>query len=315
MAALPRIQRAIISVSDKTNLPLLARALSSRHVEIIATGGTAKLLQEHHIPHIEVSDYTGFPEIMNGRVKTLHPKIHGGLLGRLEEDEAVMTAHHIAPIDLVVVNLYPFEKTIADPHCSLPEAIEHIDIGGPTMLRAAAKNFQRVTVVVDPNDYEKLIHEMDTHQGATTLETRHHLAQKTFAHTAHYDTVVANYLAPVSTADHFPEVLTRTFPKKQALRYGENPHQLAACYWDDPYPGSLANARVLAGKPLSYNNFMDADAALHCVQNLQTPACVIVKHATPCGAAQSHSQFTAYQQALATDPISAFGGIIAFNTP
>ena len=312
MATKPTIKRALISTSDKTGLVELAQQLTSLGIDIIATGGTAQLLSKEKIPVREVADYTGFPEIMDGRVKTLHPKIHAGLLGRRGVDDATMQAHDIHPIDLLIVNLYPFQKTIADPNCTFDNALEQIDIGGPTMLRAAAKNYRDVTVVVDPADYKKVLDELKT-QNNTTLETRQELAKKTFAHTAEYDAVIAQYF---SQSELFPETYTPTFQKQFDLRYGENPHQKSAFYSTSSHTtDTLAHAKQLQGKPLSFNNMLDSDAALSCVNifDQKTPTCVIVKHANPCGVAQGATLQEAYQQAYATDPTSSFGGVIAFN--
>ena len=310
------VRRALLSVSDKTGLIDLARWLASRNVEILSTGGTARLLASAGLTVREVSSYTGFPEIMDGRVKTLHPKIHGGLLGRRGVDDAVMALHQIAPIDLLVVNLYPFAETVARPNCGYAEAIEHIDIGGPAMLRAAAKNHESVSVVVDPTDYPALLEELTTNDGHTTLALRSRLAAKAFAHTARYDTMVASYLAekhPVAT-ERFPKTLPLVFDKVQDLRYGENPHQHAAFYRLPASSGtSVSSAKVLQGKDLSYNNIADTDAAVECVRQFSEPACVIVKHANPCGVAVAASPLEAYDRAYRTDPTSAFGGIIAFN--
>jgi len=310
------VRRALLSVSDKTGLVELARWLASRNVELLSTGGTARLLAGVGLTVREVSSYTGFPEIMDGRVKTLHPKIHGGLLGRRGVDDAVMALHQIAPIDLLVVNLYPFAETVARPNCGYAEAIEHIDIGGPAMLRAAAKNHESVTVVVDPSDYAGLLDELAAHEGCTTLALRSRLAAKAFAHTARYDTMVASYLFerhPVET-ERFPTTLPLVFDKVQDLRYGENPHQNAAFYRTPvPRGASIATATVLQGKDLSFNNIADVDAAVECVRQFNETACVIVKHANPCGAAVAASALEAYDRAYRTDPTSAFGGIIAFN--
>jgi phosphoribosylaminoimidazolecarboxamide formyltransferase/IMP cyclohydrolase len=310
------VRRALLSVSDKTGLVELARWLASHNIEILSTGGTAKLLLSAGLTVREVSSYTGFPEIMDGRVKTLHPKIHGGLLGRRGVDDAVMALHQIAPIDLLVVNLYPFAETVARPNCGYAEAIEHIDIGGPAMLRAAAKNHDSVSVVVDPADYAGLLEELQAHSGHTTLKLRSRFAAKVFAHTARYDTMVASYLAerhPVET-ERFPTTLPLVFDKVQDLRYGENPHQNAAFYRTPaPRGASVATATVLQGKDLSFNNIADADAAIECVRQFNEAACVIVKHANPCGVAVAASPLEAYDRAYRTDPTSAFGGIIAFN--
>ncbi|MEE9574657.1 MAG: bifunctional phosphoribosylaminoimidazolecarboxamide formyltransferase/IMP cyclohydrolase [Gammaproteobacteria bacterium] len=314
-----KIKRALISVSDKTGIVEFARYLASRDIIILSTGGTASLLTENDIEVVEVSDYTGFPEIMDGRVKTLHPKIHGGLLGRRGKDDAVMAENNIEPIDLVVVNLYPFEATVSNPECTLAEAIENIDIGGPTMLRSAAKNHAYVGVVVDASDYENIINELDKNAGSLTDETRFSLAQKVFAHTASYDANVSNYLGAISTEGEdldYPLTFSVQFKKIQELRYGENPHQTAAFYGQpNPPSGTLAGANQLQGKALSYNNIADTDAALECVLAYQEAACVIVKHANPCGVAVGESILQAYERAYQTDPTSAFGGIIAFNLP
>lgn len=314
-----KIKRALISVSDKTGIVEFARYLASRDIIILSTGGTASLLVDNDIEVVEVSDYTGFPEIMDGRVKTLHPKIHGGLLGRRGKDDAVMAENNIEPIDLVVVNLYPFEATVSNPDCTLAEAIENIDIGGPTMLRSAAKNYAYVGVVVDASDYENIINELDKNAGSLTDETRFSLAQKVFAHTASYDANVSNYLGAISTEGEdldYPLTFSVQFKKIQELRYGENPHQTAAFYGQpNPPSGTLAGANQLQGKALSYNNIADTDAALECVMAYQDAACVIVKHANPCGVAVGKSVLQAYERAYQTDPTSAFGGIIAFNLP
>jgi phosphoribosylaminoimidazolecarboxamide formyltransferase/IMP cyclohydrolase len=313
-----KISRALISVSDKTGVVELARALAAFGVEILSSGGTARLLRDHGVPAVEVSDYTGFPEMMDGRVKTLHPKIHGGILGRRGVDEEVMRAHHIDPIDLVVVNLYPFEQTIAAPECDLSTAIENIDIGGPALIRAAAKNHDAVAVVVDPADYPAVLDELQANQGTLTDVTRFRLATKAFAHTSRYDGAIADYLSRQAEGpEAFPEGLTLRFRRAQLMRYGENPHQRAAFYVEGRAPaGSIASARQLQGKELSYNNIADADAALECVKSFENVStCVIVKHANPCGIAQGASLLEAYERAYATDPTSAFGGIIAFNQP
>jgi len=316
----PPVRRALLSVSDKTGLIELARALRQRGIEILSTGGTARALAAAGIEVREVAGVTGFPEIMDGRVKTLHPKIHGGLLGRRGVDDQVMTQHGIAPIDLLVVNLYPFAATVARPGCSYEEAVENIDVGGPAMLRAAAKNHASVLVLVDPADYPLLLKELDTHQGGSDIATRARLAAKAFAHTAAYDATVAAWLEAQLTgpdapaAPSFPATLALLFDKIQDLRYGENPHQRAAFYRNPAARGaSIAQARVLQGKELSFNNIADADTAIECVRQFAAPACVIVKHANPCGAALAGSALEAYEQAYRTDPTSAFGGIIAFN--
>ncbi len=312
-----KITRALISVSDKTDITEFARFLSDQNIEILSTGGTAKLLADNNIPVIEVSDYTGFPEMMDGRVKTLHPKIHGGILGRRGQDDAVMQQHDIGPIDLVIVNLYPFKQVTTDPNCTIDNAIENIDIGGPTMIRAAAKNHHHVAVIVDSSDYTKIITEMTNADNSLSDKTRFQLAVKTFTHTADYDSTVSAYLtnALVESSDkHFPEQISFSYSKVQDLRYGENPHQQAAFYNDpaDKEP-SVANAKQIQGKELSFNNIADADSALECVKQFETPACVIVKHANPCGVAICDNIGDAYDKAYSTDPTSAFGGIIAFN--
>jgi phosphoribosylaminoimidazolecarboxamide formyltransferase/IMP cyclohydrolase len=311
------VRRALISVSDKTGLVDIARGLSALSISLISTGGTARTLREAGLTVGEVSEVTGFPEIMDGRVKTLHPRIHGGLLGRREVDAKVMQEHGIEPIDLLIVNLYPFEAITAAPDCSYEEAIENIDIGGPAMLRAAAKNQDYVAVVVDPVDYAELLQMLSERRG-TTAGLRRRMAAKAFAHTARYDGLIANWLGSHMNSDHadpFPPQLQLSFTRRAELRYGENPHQTAALYLEaQPPVGTVATARVLAGKELSYNNIADADAALECVKAFhKTPACVIVKHANPCGVALGSSALEAYDRAYATDPVSAFGGIIAFN--
>jgi phosphoribosylaminoimidazolecarboxamide formyltransferase/IMP cyclohydrolase len=310
------IQRALISVSDKSGIVAFAQILSNKGVEILSTGGTAKLLRDSGISVTEVSDYTNFPEMMAGRVKTLHPKIHGGLLGRRGVDETVMSKHNIYPIDLLVVNLYPFEKTISVPDCDLATAIENIDIGGPAMLRSAAKNHAAVTVVVDAKDYDMILEEMAVNNGTVTEATRFALARKVFAHTARYDGAIANYLGKIESTD-FPPSLSLQYQKVQSMRYGENPHQKAAFYTEsNPQEACIATATQLQGKALSYNNVADTDAALECVKSFQdSPACVIVKHANPCGVAIGEDILSAYNRAFKTDPTSAFGGIIAFNRP
>ncbi|MEW7980919.1 MAG: bifunctional phosphoribosylaminoimidazolecarboxamide formyltransferase/IMP cyclohydrolase [gamma proteobacterium symbiont of Phacoides pectinatus] len=314
---MPAITRALISVSDKTGIVEFARALSERQIEILSTGGTARLLTEQDIPVTEVSEHTGFPEMMDGRVKTLHPKIHGGILGRRGTDDRVMSENGIDPIDLIVVNLYPFEQTVADPGCDLATAIENIDIGGPTMLRAAAKNHKDVTVVVDAADYPRVLDEMAQNGGAVSAATRFDLAVKTFEHTAGYDAAIANYLGArlSEEAADFPRTLNLQYRQVQTMRYGENPHQKAAFFVERDQPEAcISTARQLQGKELSYNNIADTDAALECVKQFaEGPACVIVKHANPCGAALGGNLFEAYERAYSTDPESAFGGIIAFN--
>ena len=308
------IRRALLSVSDKSGIVEFARSLQSAGVEILSTGGTYRLLQDNNIPAIEIADYTGFPEMMDGRVKTLHPKVHGGILARRQIDADVMKAHNIPPIDLVVVNLYPFEATVAKPGCDLPTAIENIDIGGPTMLRAAAKNNAWVAVVVNPADYDPILSEMRINGGGLTQATRFDLAVRTYEHTAAYDGAIANYLGKIVSGSEFPRSFSSQFHKKQDLRYGENPHQNAAFYVEkQPQEASVSTATQLQGKELSYNNIADTDAALECVKSFSEPACVIVKHANPCGVAIAGSIQEAYQLAFQTDPTSAFGGIIAFN--
>ena len=311
------ITRALISVSDKTGILDFARGLQQQSVEILSTGGTAKLLSENGIAVIEVGDYTGFPEMMDGRVKTLHPKIHGGILGRRGTDEGVMAEHSIPPIDMIVVNLYPFEATVANPDCDLPTAIENIDIGGPTMLRAAAKNHAAVTVVTDATDYGRILEEMSSNGGAVSDATRFDLAVKTFEHTARYDGAIANYLGARTEAEvtEFPRTLSLQFKQVQTMRYGENPHQKAAFFVEhNVTEAGISTARQLQGKELSYNNIGDTDAALECVKQFdEGPTCVIVKHANPCGVATSDNLLSAYDRAYSTDPESAFGGIIAFN--
>ncbi len=314
-----KIKRALVSVSDKTGIVEFASQLASRDIIILSTGGTARLLADAGIEVIEISDYTGFPEIMDGRVKTLHPKIHGGLLARRGTDDAVMAENNIEPIDLVVVNLYPFEATVNQSDCTLADAIENIDIGGPTMLRSAAKNHAYVGAVVDAADYENIIDEIDNHDGSLTDETRFYLAQKVFAHTTNYDAHISNYLGAISTDGEdldYPLTFTSQFRKLQELRYGENPHQTAAFYTQqNPPSGTIAASEQRQGKALSYNNIADTDAALECVLSYQEAACVIVKHANPCGVAVGENVRQAYERAYQTDPISAFGGIIAFNCP
>ncbi len=319
MTSATPIRRALISVSDKDGIVDFARFLADSGVEILSTGGTARLLDESGIAVTEVAEHTGFPEMMSGRIKTLHPRIHGGILGRRGEDEGVMETHGIAPIDLVVVNLYPFEATVAKQDCSLEDAIENIDIGGPAMLRAAAKNHAAVTVVVEPEDYATVQAEMTANGGAVTDTTRFRLAVKTFEHTARYDGMIANYLGRLTEGDEpatFPHALSLQFIKSQDMRYGENPHQKAAFFRErQPTEASVSTATQIQGKALSYNNIGDTDAALECVKQFDETACVIVKHANPCGVAVGDSLLSAYDRAFATDPTSAFGGIIAFKRP
>ena len=310
------VKRALISVSDKTGIVEFAQALHAQGVEILSTGGTYRLLTDNKIPAIEVSDYTGFPEMMDGRVKTLHPKVHGGILARRGMDDAVMSEHGINAIDMVVVNLYPFEKTVAKADCSLEDAVENIDIGGPTMVRAAAKNHAFVNIVVNASDYAAILEELNTNNGSTTYKTRFDLAIKAYEHTAAYDGAIANYFGRLVNggSEDFPRTFNTQFIKAQEMRYGENPHQKAAFYIEkNPQEVSIATAKQLQGKELSYNNVADTDAALETVKSFTEPACVIVKHANPCGVAISSNIKTAYDLAYATDPESAFGGIIAFN--
>ncbi|MEX2488883.1 MAG: bifunctional phosphoribosylaminoimidazolecarboxamide formyltransferase/IMP cyclohydrolase [Pseudomonadales bacterium] len=317
------VRNALISVSDKSGLLDFTRGLADFGVNFLSTGGTYKLLNEVGARVREVSDYTGFPEMMDGRVKTLHPKIHGALLGRRNaegqgKDTAVMEEHQILPIDLLVVNLYPFEETVETPDCDLATAIENIDIGGPAMLRSAAKNFASVAVIVDVNDYSEVLAELQAHGGKITPDTRFKLAVKAFEHVAAYDAAIANYLGARNmegdVTSVFPDTLNLQFAKRQDMRYGENPHQAAAFYIDrDPQGPGVATATQVQGKELSYNNVVDTDAALECVKAFDEPACVIVKHANPCGVAEAGNITQAYDHAFATDPTSAFGGIIAFN--
>ncbi|ETZ11959.1 bifunctional phosphoribosylaminoimidazolecarboxamide formyltransferase/IMP cyclohydrolase [Vibrio parahaemolyticus] len=318
------IRRALISVSDKTGIVEFAQALAERGVDILSTGGTARLLAEQGIAVTEVSDYTGFPEMMDGRVKTLHPKVHGGVLGRRGQDDDVMAKHGINPIDMVVVNLYPFAETVAKDGCTLADAVENIDIGGPTMVRSAAKNHKDVTIVVNASDYDRVIAEMDANDKSLTLETRFDLAIAAFEHTAAYDGMIANYFGTMVPSygenkegdeeSKFPRTFNQQFEKKQDMRYGENSHQAAAFYVEaNPQEASVSTARQIQGKALSYNNIADTDAALECVKEFNEPACVIVKHANPCGVALGKDILEAYNRAYQTDPTSAFGGIIAFN--
>ncbi|GHH53337.1 bifunctional phosphoribosylaminoimidazolecarboxamide formyltransferase/IMP cyclohydrolase [[Pseudomonas] boreopolis] len=317
------VRRALLSVSDKTGLVDLARALAARGVELLSTGGTAKAIREAGLPVKDVSDVTGFPEMMDGRVKTLHPVVHGGLLGRAGTDDAVMAEHGIAPIDLLVLNLYPFESVTARADCTLADAVENIDIGGPAMLRSAAKNFARVAVATSPDQYADLLAELDAHDGKLSAAKRFALSVAAFNRVAQYDAAISNYLSaitdtsgdvPVRSA--FSAQANGSFVKVMDLRYGENPHQQAAFYRDlHPAPGSLATFEQLQGKELSYNNIADSDAAWECVRQFDAAACVIVKHANPCGVAVGVACGDAYELAYATDPTSAFGGIIAFNRP
>ncbi len=315
------IKRALISVSDKSGIVEFAQGLTAMGVDILSTGGTYKLLSESSVKVTEVSDYTGFPEMMAGRVKTLHPKVHGGILGRRGIDEQVMADNGIDAIDMVVVNLYPFEKTVANPDCDLETAIENIDIGGPTMVRAAAKNHKDVAIVVDSTDYAVILDEMQENNGALCHETHFNLACKAFEHTAAYDGAIANYLGSITDGGHstnnradFPRTFSAQFLKAQDMRYGENPHQQAAFYIEaQAREASVSTGVQLNGKELSFNNIADTDAALECVKQFDVPACVIVKHANPCGVSVGANILEAYSNAYTTDPTSAFGGIIAFN--
>ena len=311
------VRRALLSVSDKSELLEFARGLHDRGVELLSTGGTFRALRDAGLPVREVSDYTGFPEMMDGRVKTLHPRIHGGILGRRGQDETVMEEHGIEAIDLVVVNLYPFEQTVARPDCSLADAIENVDIGGPAMIRAAAKNHASVGVVTRPADYARVLEELERNDGTLGEELRFDLAVRAWEHTAAYDSAIANYFGRMTREEDrdFPRTLNLNFHKRQDMRYGENPHQRAAFYVEADGGDGVAGARQLQGKALSFNNIADTDAALECVRQFGEPACVIVKHANPCGVALGGHPLEAYEQAFATDPESAFGGIIAFNRP
>ncbi|MDR0379339.1 MAG: bifunctional phosphoribosylaminoimidazolecarboxamide formyltransferase/IMP cyclohydrolase [Candidatus Accumulibacter sp.] len=323
-----KIQQALLSVSDKRGALEFAQGLAAQGVELLSTGGTARLLREAGLAVTEIGEYTGFPEMLDGRVKTLHPKVHGGILARRDSPEhrATLERHGIPTIDLVCVNLYPFAATVAQPGVTLEDAIENIDIGGPAMLRSAAKNYAGVAVVTDPDDYPALLEEMRAGDGALSLATRFALAKKAFTHTARYDGMIANWLtglaegvdaapeAPVSAPTRFPERLQLAFDRVESLRYGENPHQQAAFYRDTtPVAGGIAGYRQLQGKALSYNNIMDSDAAWECVKSFDAPACVIIKHANPCGVAIDADLAGAYEKAFQTDSTSAFGGIIAFN--
>ncbi len=317
------VRRALLSVSDKTGLIDLARALAARNVELLSTGGTAKAIRDAGLAVKDVADVTGFPEMMDGRVKTLHPMVHGGLLGRAGQDDAVMAKHGIAPIDLLVLNLYPFESVTAKADCTLADAVENIDIGGPAMLRSAAKNFARVAVATDPAQYAELLAELDANNGQLSAAKRFAFSVAAFNRVAQYDAAISNYLSSVAASDaavpvrtEFPAQMNSNFVKVMDLRYGENPHQSGAFYRDlYPVPGTLATFQQLQGKELSYNNLADADAAWECVRQFDAPACVIVKHANPCGVAVGVANGDAYELAYATDPTSAFGGIIAFNRP
>ncbi|MGI9311726.1 MAG: bifunctional phosphoribosylaminoimidazolecarboxamide formyltransferase/IMP cyclohydrolase [bacterium] len=317
------VTTALVSVSDKRGVVALCRGLAALGIEILSTGGTARQLRDSGVAVTEVSDHTNFPEIMDGRVKTLHPKVHGGILARDGDDE-VMATHGIAAIGLVVVNLYPFEETVAEPGCELAQAVENIDIGGPAMLRAAAKNHQRAAVLVDADDYDAVLDELRRNRGCVSAQLRFDLAVKAFEHTARYDGAIANYLGALREDDDFPRTLNLQFRKRQALRYGENPHQRAAFYrsvnFDRGDRAGIADAAQAQGKALSFNNIADADAALECARQFdhdrdRDHACVIVKHANPCGVALNRNQADAYRRAFDTDAESAFGGIIAFNQP
>lgn len=313
---LAKVRRALISVSDKSGIVDFAKELKQLDIELLSTGGTFRLLKDNGVQVTEVADYTGFPEMMDGRVKTLHPKIHGGILARRGVDDEVMASNQINAIDMVIVNLYPFENTIANENCTLEEAIENIDIGGPTMVRAAAKNYRDVNILVNQDDYSRVLAELKANQGSTTLQTRFDLAIKAFEHTANYDGAIANHFGQQveGGSEGFPRTFNSQYVKVQSMRYGENPHQNSAFYRDRQSTDvSIATAKQLQGKALSYNNIADTDAALETVKLFEQPTCVIVKHANPCGVASAENIETAYQRAFATDPESAFGGIIAFN--
>ncbi|MHB8492972.1 MAG: bifunctional phosphoribosylaminoimidazolecarboxamide formyltransferase/IMP cyclohydrolase [Casimicrobiaceae bacterium] len=315
------VTQALLSVSDKSGILELARGLVARDVKLLSTGGTAKLLAAAGVPVTDIGTYTGFPEMLDGRVKTLHPKVHGGILARrdLKSHRDALAEAEIAPIDLVVVNLYPFRETVANPQCTLDDAIENIDIGGPAMLRAAAKNWAHVGAVVDPADYGDVLAELTANGGALSAALRFRLMQRAFAHTAAYDGAIANWVsarAADGSVQGFPRSFNVAGEKRQEMRYGENPHQRAALYRESAAaPSALASYRQLQGKELSYNNVSDADAAWQCVTTFADPTCVIVKHANPCGVATAGEPLDAYRRAFATDPTSAFGGIIAFNRP
>ena len=311
-----KIKRALISVSDKTNIIELAKVLENLNIEIVSTGGTASLLKKNNIKVIDVSNYTEFPEMLDGRVKTLHPRIHGGILAQKNNPKHINTLkkNNIPEIDLVVVNLYPFEKTIADPKCTMELAIENIDIGGPTMVRAAAKNFKSVAVLTSPKEYDNFSNQLIKLKGNLKEQYRFELAQEAFNHTANYDQAISNYLCPKTQKDKFPKTLKQHMNKKMDLRYGENPHQEAAFYIDPKeQEGTLANFKQIQGKELSFNNLNDSDSAWECVKSFSEPSCVIVKHANPCGVCSSKTIKEAYEGAFSTDPTSAFGGIIAIN--
>jgi len=310
------IRTALLSVSDKNGIVPFAKALHEQGIQLISTGGTAKLLAENNLPVVEVSSLTKFPEMLDGRVKTLHPMVHGGLLARrdLPEHMAALKEHGIDTIDMLVINLYPFNETVAKESCSFEDAVENIDIGGPAMLRAAAKNHQDVTVLISPEDYAPVLAEMKANKNVVSYKTNLGLAKKVFAHTAQYDGAIANYLGKITTGNEFPRTFNAQFIKKQDMRYGENPHQKAAFYIEENNnEASISTSTQLQGKELSYNNIADTDAALECVKSFTEPACVIVKHANPCGVGTADSILKAYEKAYQTDPTSAFGGIIAFN--
>jgi phosphoribosylaminoimidazolecarboxamide formyltransferase/IMP cyclohydrolase len=317
---LAKIKLALISVSDKSGIVEFAKKINEMGVNILSTGGTAKLLRENGLFVKDVSEHTGFPEMLDGRVKTLHPIIHGGLLGIRDNKEHMdkMKQHSIDPIDMVLVNLYPFEATISKPDCKLEDAIENIDIGGPTMLRSAAKNYQDVTVIVDPDDYDRVLNEMVENDGETSISTNFYLSKKVFSHTARYDSIIANYLGTYDESKErteYPDTLNLNYVKAQSLRYGENPHQSAAFYKEhNPDEPSVSNAVQLQGKELSFNNIIDIDAAFEAVKDLPKKAAVVIKHTNPCGAAISdESHLDAYKKARATDPVSAFGSIVGIN--
>ncbi|MCL4537349.1 MAG: bifunctional phosphoribosylaminoimidazolecarboxamide formyltransferase/IMP cyclohydrolase, partial [Nitrospirae bacterium] len=310
------VKRALISVSDKRGVVDFAKELSAMGVEILSTGGTAKALRDAGIAVVEVSDYTGFPEMLDGRLKTLHPKIHGGLLARRSNSKDMddIKKHDIKPIDMVVVNLYPFEETVSKPNVTFEDAIENIDIGGPTMLRAASKNFQDVAVVVDPNDYRNIIDEMKSSKGELSKDTKLNLAKKVFAHTARYDTLIADYLTGVIEKEpSFPEYFTTSLKRVSVLRYGENPQQKAAIYKERTAGLSLPDAKVLQGKEMSFNNYLDTHSALMLALEFDKKACAVIKHNNPCGVALGDTAADAYRKAVKTDPVSAFGGVVAFN--
>ena len=312
-----KVKRALISVSDKTGIVEFARELTGLGIEILSTGGTAKTLKGAGLRVKDVSEYTKFPEMLGGRLKTLHPKIHGGLLWRRDDpkDEQEIKANKIESIDMVVVNLYPFEQTVSKADVTFDEAIENIDIGGPTMLRAASKNFRDVIVIVDPDDYGKIIDELKTRDGEASYDSKFYLAKKVFSHTARYDTLISNYLSRYGEAGEvFPKYFNQSFLKINDLRYGENPHQKAALYKEPLYNGlSLVDARILQGKEMSYNNYLDSSAAIELVREFNEPAAVIVKHNNPCGVAIAEAIESAYVKAFEADPISAFGGVIALS--